>query len=173
MPLKLSASSGGSVTLEPTNTASNYTLTVPAVSGQVQVQNNMPAFSAYSSSNQSISSLANTKVTLDVEVFDTNSNFSSSRFTPTIAGYYQISYSIYYSSAFTYGIAKLYKNGGSITWSEVYGGAAATPNPVGSCLIYLNGSTDYVELYAQTNNNNTVSARVDLTWLSGVLVRAA
>lgn len=35
MSLKLNTASGGSVTIEPTNTASNYTLTVPATTGTV------------------------------------------------------------------------------------------------------------------------------------------
>ena len=35
MPVKLNTASGGSVTLEPANTASNYTLTVPAQTGTV------------------------------------------------------------------------------------------------------------------------------------------
>ena len=49
-----------------------------------------PAFSAYLSANQSVSANVFTKITFDTEDFDTNSNFSSSRFTPTVAGYYQL-----------------------------------------------------------------------------------
>ena len=35
MGVKLNTASGGSVSIEPTNTASNYTLTVPAQTGTV------------------------------------------------------------------------------------------------------------------------------------------
>ena len=37
---------------------------------------------------QTLSSATLTKVTFDTELFDTNNNFASSRFTPTIAGQY-------------------------------------------------------------------------------------
>ena len=37
---------------------------------------------------QTLSSGTLTKVTFDTELFDTNNNFASSRFTPTIAGQY-------------------------------------------------------------------------------------
>jgi hypothetical protein len=39
MGVKLQATSGGSVELVPTNTASNYTLTVPAATGTAVIQN--------------------------------------------------------------------------------------------------------------------------------------
>ena len=37
---------------------------------------------------QTLSSGTLTKVTFDTELFDTNNNFASSRFTPTVAGQY-------------------------------------------------------------------------------------
>ena len=67
-----------------------YTATLPSATGTVMVSGNMPAFSAYASSNTNISSSTWTKITLDTKLYDTNSNFASSRFTPTVAGYYQI-----------------------------------------------------------------------------------
>jgi hypothetical protein len=50
---------------------------------------NAPAFSARNASAQSITTTTFTKITLGTEEFDTNSNFSSSTFTPTVAGYYR------------------------------------------------------------------------------------
>ena len=55
------------------------------------VAGNGPAFSAYQSTLQSFSSNTVTKVLFQTEEYDTNSNFASSRFTPTVAGYYQLS----------------------------------------------------------------------------------
>jgi hypothetical protein len=65
-------------------------VTVPSVTGTAMVSGNMPAFSAYQNSAQSIPNTTWTKVLFEVEEFDTNSNFASSRFTPTVAGYYQL-----------------------------------------------------------------------------------
>ena len=64
-------------------------VTVPAVAGTMMVSGNMPTFSAYNTSSQSVTSSTFTKITFDTEVFDTNNNFATSRFTPTVAGYYQ------------------------------------------------------------------------------------
>jgi hypothetical protein len=57
------------------------------------VSGNMPAFSAYQSSGQTLSSATATKLNFQTEEFDTNNNFDSTtnmRFTPTVAGYYQV-----------------------------------------------------------------------------------
>ena len=52
---------------------------------------NGPAFSAYKTSNQTISVNTWTKSTFTVEEWDTNSNYdtTNSRFLPTVAGYYR------------------------------------------------------------------------------------
>ena len=114
-----------------------------------------PAFSAFrSGTSQSISSGVWTKVQLNAENFDTNSCFDSStnyRFTPTVAGYYQVNGHIYLNYTSTPGVrigASLYKNGSTYLEytitnpsATIYGVATVTS------LIYLNGTTDYVELY--------------------------
>jgi hypothetical protein len=112
---------------------------------------NGPAFSAYNSTNQSVSSATFTKVTLQSEYFDTAGEFSTatSRFTPTVAGYYQFSgvVNVGTSTSPTRMIASLYKNGAEFLrggdGSVSSGGGAISCNG----LLYLNGSTDYVELY--------------------------
>ena len=64
---------------------------IPQAALAAGVAGNGPAFSAYQSTQQTgISSATFTKVNFQTEEFDTNSNFASSTFTPTIAGYYQI-----------------------------------------------------------------------------------
>ena len=70
MPIKLQSSSGGSVTLDVPVTASNFNVTVPNASGTAMVSGNMPAFSAYLSSNQTPSSNVLTKISFDIEDFD-------------------------------------------------------------------------------------------------------
>ena len=53
-----------------------------------------PAFSAYSNTAQTFVNGVEQKVTFAVENWDTNNNFASSRFTPTVAGYYQLNFNI-------------------------------------------------------------------------------
>ena len=139
-----------------------------------------PAFSAYLTSNQTMSASTWTKVTLDSEEFDTNSNFASYKFTPTVAGYYQISAVVQLDSTSTcaapLGIA-IYKNGAGYKYNTSYiptGGSGASTNI--SCVLYLNGSTDYVELYGiQGAGLGTLrfNAGATTTSLSGSMVRGA
>lgn len=94
---------------------------------------------------------------------------TNSRFTPNVAGYYLISGSVVYAST-TYRTGSfIYKNG-----AQYCPGNFATDNASTiSALVYLNGSTDYVELWgfsATTQNTQTGSNQ---SFFSGVLVRAA
>lgn len=133
----------------------------------------LPAFAAFAASNQSISSGTFTKVTLGTEEFDTNSNFASSRFTPTVAGYYQISAGMVAVQGSGLGIIYLYKNGSAF---KSFTGVFATEAYVtGGILVYLNGSTDYLEMYAFCSGTSPViqgSAGGSATWFTGVGVRA-
>ena len=169
-----SASGTGSMTLAAPVTNSNQTATLPDATGIVMVSGNMPAFSAYLSPAQSISSGAFVKVNLQNENFDTNNNFASSRFTPTVAGYYQINASVNFqaSTAITRAFPTIYKNGseycrGSDVPSSVFAGVVST-------LVYCNGSTDYIELYAYIAAGvPVVSEGSPSTQMSGFLARAA
>jgi hypothetical protein len=136
-----------------------------------------PAFSAYQSSVQTISSLTLTKVQLQTEEFDTNSNFDNAtnfRFTPTVAGYYQISGAVSDASAGTNHVTTIYKNGAEFKrGSQIsYSGASPTQGVV-SALIYFNGSTDYVELYVYIATGSTLSATNYQTYFQGFLARSA
>jgi hypothetical protein len=112
---------------------------------------NGPAFSAYKSTNQtSISNSTYTKVTFDVEEWDTNSNFASSTFTPTVAGYYQVCAAIAFNATTTnptFTRIGLYKNGSVYKVIYMAGSTVDRVIPNLSAVVYLNGSTDYIELY--------------------------
>ena len=170
--IKLSTPSSGSISLTPADTASNLTITVPAVTGTMATIG--PAFSAYASSNQSISSATQTKITFDTEVFDTNSNFASNRFTPTVAGYYQVTsgFSSVPSGAITRIILSIYKNGSSIyTVSDL---VVTGYRFSGTGLVYCNGSTDYIEMYALiVGTSPALEAGSTNTFFNGSMVRAA
>ena len=134
------------------------------------VAGNGPAFSAYNTSNQSVTDSTYTKVTLGTEEFDTNNNFASGTFTPTVAGYYQINGSIYTgTSAITRAIAYLYKNGTGFK----RGTDRTVGNSVNVCaIVYLNGSTDYVELFGYVTATTPLFYGTD-TWFNGCLIRTA
>jgi hypothetical protein len=136
------------------------------------VTGNGPTFSVASNTAQSVSQSTNTKVTFQVENWDTASNFASSRFTPTTAGYYQINAVISFtgSTNFTYR-TMIYKNGSS--WSNggmSIGVAVANPSVNISSLVYLNGTTDYVELYGWTDSTGT--REFYRSYLDGVWIRS-
>ena len=146
-------------TIKPISGSSTITLgesgdTIALASGASQTLAAMtPAFEAYNNGDESISNATWTKMQVDTERFDTDSNFASNRFTPTTAGKY-----------FVYGRATLklpgyviyshrlaiYKNGSLYSVCE---GTMDNNNMLASPLsiqstVDMNGSSDYVEIYA-------------------------
>lgn len=184
------ASGTGTLTIAAPNTNTDYTLTLPTNTGTVVttgsstaitqsmigtgVAGTGPAFSAYPSGTQgTISANTWTKLSLGSEFFDTANAFDSTtnfRFTPQVAGYYQIIATANSPSATTVQIA-LYKNG-SIYAANLISGSSGY-SPLVSQLIYLNGSTDYVESYINTSSSGVFSSSSTYTYMSGYLVRAA
>jgi len=161
------------------STAGN--ITVPAVTGTMMVSGNMPAFSAISISTQTVSNNTWTKVILGSEEYDTNNNFASSTFTPTVAGYYQLNCVIRVSAGtnYTTAIIGIYKNGNEFRRLQQLNGVTSTANGniVGSYLVSANGSTDYFELYGYIAGTGTLQFLNDGTpytpAFSGYLARAA
>ena len=175
----LNGSTSGTITLNSVAVAGTNTATFPAATGTVMVSGNMPAFSAYAASSQSVSSATPTKVTLGTKIFDTNNNFASSTFTPTVAGYYQIDGIVRGTGTTMTAIyAAIYKNGSAYR-RGIQIGTAFTGSQQASVtdVIYCNGATDYLELYglvsaasgATFEFNDATSTSV----FSGVLVRSA
>jgi hypothetical protein len=118
------------------------------------VYGNIPAFSVTNSATQSITNNTFTKVTLDSKNFDTNNNFASNRFTPTVAGYYlfQANAGVSGTGSVTQYVLQLFKNGNAVAPRFVDMNPAASfsnswINLGNSVLLYMNGTTDYVELY--------------------------
>jgi hypothetical protein len=175
----ISGDTSGSITLSSPAVAGSNTVTMPAASGVCMVSGNMPAFSAYPTGNQSYSANVATKVNFGTEEYDTNNNFASSRFTPTVAGYYQLNYRI--SVGAQYGIVQLYKNGSVIAEGNTIQGYAQgfDSGAAGSNLVYANGSTDYFEVYVISNTgtqliNGSISTGITLgTCFQGAMVRSA
>jgi len=171
----ISGDTSGAVTLTVPATAGTNTVTIPASTGTVMVSSNMPAFSAYQNSGQSISASTFTKITCNTKEWDTNSNYDNAtnyRFTPTVAGYYQVNGVIgFTSSVRTNSVAAIYKNGSIYkTLSQIDANFYIVG---GSSSVYLNGSTDYIEFYVFTNVSGTTSTGTDKTSFSATLIRSA
>jgi hypothetical protein len=178
MSIVLNSTGGGSVTINEPTTASNFTLTLPAATGDVMVSGNMPAFSVWASAEPAVSANTFVKIALNTETFDTNNCFDSTtnyRFTPTVAGYYQITgrAGVYSTTGVVSCYCSIYKNGTRYKRGSD-GGVAAASNV--SDIVYFNGSTDYVELYIYQFNGATAmldGGEAQRTYFSGSMVRGA
>ena len=153
--------------------------------GDVDVTGNVvtdaPAFRAYLNADQTgISSATWTKVEIDTEEFDTNSNYDNTtnyRFTPSVAGYYQINFRVRNDSTSSRNgdFSAIYKNGSLYSYANT--ALFSTTGDVGmngSDLIYFNGSTDYIEIYTYLAgaSGNVDGGNTANTFLSGFLARA-
>lgn len=109
------------------------------------------------------------KLPMSVEEFDTNSNYDNAlyRFTPTVAGYYQVSFRMQIAESGPFPYVK--KNGVIAIYGE-HGGYVSS---VGSGLLYLNGSTDYLELFGMGPATSNLLAGTAISFWSAALVRAA
>jgi len=134
-----------------------------------------PVFSAYRSGNQTISGDTWTKDEFNAESFDTANCFDSTtnyRFIPNVAGYYNFIGVVQSGSTSTYIGSSIYKNGGSValTWSNNESAMTA----VSTAILYMNGSTDFVEVYSHITGGSTktIAQGIPNTYFQGVLVRA-
>ena len=182
----IAGNTSGTITLDAPNVAGTTTLTLPTTSGTILTSANTfgagtgPAFSAYQSSAQSISHNSFTKVQFQTENFDTNSNFDNTtnyRYTPTVAGYYFVDARVSFNSLSQNSFSQILKNGGSesnsptaIPWAGI-----SNSQSTASVLVYMNGSTDYLEVWAYQASGGALSLIVgtNITAFSAFLARAA
>jgi hypothetical protein len=139
------------------------------------IAGNGPAFSAYSSSGTAMSNGVYVKVTFDTEKFDTNSNFASSRFTPTVAGYYQVNSNLVYTttSTVTQVVLALYKNGTVDTYTNFVANSSQGASINLSYVISMNGSSDYIEMYLYMSGAGTLAAQGgQQTAFNGAMIRS-
>lgn len=148
-------------------------LTVNA-SGVVTLPNNIiPAFSAYQSTAQSLAQAVFTKLQFQSKEFDTANAFdavTNFRFTPLVSGYYQVSGAFQVVTAQTICQLYIYKNGAAFKIGV--NGQAGGGNV--SALVFLNGITDYVELFGyQSAAAQNTNASISQTYFQAILIRAA
>lgn len=143
---------------------------------QLEAATEGPAFLATGTS-QSLSVNVSTKATITTEVFDTNNNYdtSNSRFTPTVAGYYQVNADGGNQAALdTFGIYIIIvkNNAGAEAQGGSTGNAVTYARGQASCLVYMNGTTDYLEVFLTgTGPSGSVTCICD--HFSACLVRPA
>jgi hypothetical protein len=144
-------------------------LIYPSTGGTVMVSGNMPAFSAYQSVAQTLSSNTGTKLTFTSTDFDTTGGmYASSRFTPTVGGYYQVNSTMTWATTGTRGFLNIYKNGSAFKQGSFIGTCdAATVN----ALVFLNGSTDYIEIYGQLTVGQALNATSQYTYFQAAMIR--
>jgi hypothetical protein len=117
---------------------------------------------------------------MSTEVFDVNSSFNNTgstvggipayAFKPDVAGYYIVTAGVQYAgpSYVGYFVGMFYKNGSAYIESVNYGQQYAWAYM--SSVIYLNGSTDYLQVYITQLQGGTQNCAANM---SAALVRAA
>ena len=166
------------------NTAPAHLL---SVNGSAYIKNGVggvPIFYARQTSGQTLGNGTNHKVIYDTVVYDTNGFFtggSTSRFQPTIAGYYWL------NANYRSGVGgncscdmSFYINGTAFVSSHINQQGTNEQGASIIAIVYLNGS-QYVEVYANQNSGSSVQTVQNdnlgnsnvLTWWQGMLIRAA
>ena len=124
---------------------------------------NTPAFKAIiGSGSQSFTNGAVTKIQFDSEVFDTDGCYDNStnyRFTPTTAGKYFVYLQFAFDSGAAWdGLAGVIEKNGSYDNVAVYRHENYHAVTMSS-IIDMNGTTDYLEGFAQQNSGGSLSLR--------------
>jgi hypothetical protein len=140
-----------------------------------------PAFAANGSALTSAATDTFTKISYNTKIFDTNTNYSTanSRFTPTVAGYYQFNAFISgpaSSSGNNYLFFSFFKNGSRYADSQTtILQLAINVAVIGTTIIYCNGSTDYVEVYGYQGSGVTanIGSQYAFQQFSGAMIRSA
>ena len=135
------------------------------ISGQ-----NYPAFMAYLSSAQSISDATWTKIQFNTEVLDTDNaydNSSNYRFTPQTAGKYLVNCYTAPNTGTNTDILRhyqsIYKNGSQAQLQNLDtrdGGGFRILSINSTYLIDMNGSSDYIEIFAYADSNSGNNASI-------------
>ena len=164
----------------------NYNVIVPNgvvlgawIRQAVIVTNAAPAFSAYANTNQTVTAGVWTKIQINTKEFDTAAAFDAAtlyRFTPKTAGYYQVNGGLAVSAtAGTQAQVSIYKNGTALkngNGPTLSSGNFSTNSCVVAALIYMNGATDYLELFGYVAGTSpSFQSGAPATYFSASLTR--
>lgn len=144
-----------SVTDNAANKSTDVNLVVNGFNGSAYATT-----SVRNSGTQAISTTATKITAYNTVVFDVRSWWDNTNkwFKPNEPGYYQVNIQLALTAAsIANGSVLIYKNGAAYSRGTAAGGANAAL-PTLSDVIYLNGSTDYIEIYALSNIASTLQA---------------
>jgi hypothetical protein len=114
------------------------------------------------------------KIELDSASIDTDNAFSDGKFQPKVAGHYQVNTCVHQACnpTATQIVGSLYKNGEVYSYGTNYHTSATASVSTGSDVVYLNGTTDYLELYGYLKSTGDCGVRggIEMSHLSAVLV---
>lgn len=139
-----------STNINQSNPTANVNIALPTTSGTMALENGNPCFSAYQSAEQTLSNGAWTKVNFQTKEFDTTNAYdtTTNRFTPQKAGYYQVNTAVSNSGNCTIVGSSVWKNGVKAkNGTSCYGSNGPYQTAITSCIIYMNGTSDYLEAF--------------------------
>ena len=156
--------SGNTITIGASGDTTNIIGTLQNNGASVG-ETNTPAFMAKPDGNITISDDTDTKLLFATEDFDTDSDYASSRFTPTTAGKYQVSGAVQWNTDTNYnavlqGRLFVYKNGAQIFRNDMDPRVGSGQVPISffnyiNVAVDMNGSSDYLELYGYVDVQNS------------------
>jgi hypothetical protein len=115
-----------------------------------------------------------TLVTWSNEVIDSNADFSSSKFTPSVAGTYLCFLNVAFSATVdqTLIAAAIYKNGSVAVQSQTRTSSAGAQSTAVAIFVAMNGSTDFLEAYCFQNSGSsqTVNGNAIGTFFTGARI---
>jgi hypothetical protein len=134
------------------------------------VAGNGPAMVAYQNAQTSLSAGVVTKINFQLSLYDTNSNYSTStsKFTPTVAGYYFINAGVSFNNACS-SQGAIYKNGTAFLWTSY---PQLGNGFVISGIVQMNGSTDYIEIDGYSSVANQTQTGVTNSQFQAFLIRS-
>lgn len=132
-----------------------------------------PSFSVHKNgADQSINNSTETKLTWSTELFDTNSDFASNKFTPQVAGKYLLTAGLAIGASLgdqKIMAIRIYKNGSELHSVRNSGSGTIECYANISVVVDADGSSDYFEIYAWQNSGliKDIQGESYKTWFTG------
>lgn len=193
--LDTGSSGAGSFVITAPSTSSTNILTLPNSTGSLVSTGDVgvvtgamlapgaagtgPLFQASKAADQSFSPGGGaTLMSFDTVIYDTNTGYDDATysFTPNIAGYYQIGIVSNVKSSFNTLSFKsmVYKNGSVFREGGTISVGSTGENADFSCVVYLDGASDYVQAYGQVvSGSSNALLQSESALFYGYLVRSA
>ena len=168
------ASGTGTFTIASPNSNTDRVLSLPDATGTILttatpgVPVNGPLLVSGLATQISVSANTNTAFTsFAASATDTAGCFNTAngRFTPTVAGYYHVIATVNYGNNGVTSVAvnaSVFKNGSTASYPSAVYSSGAYPTIQTSALVYLNGSTDYVQVYTYIVGNSAINVTAQL-----------